>query len=179
MTTLFRILSVTALLGALCACESTKEQFDFSKKAPDEFAVVRRAPLAMPPSVTLPKPQPGAPRPQEPSPTDMARASVLGEDPTAATAASDNTISQGENVLLQKTGAAKASPAIRAQVDRETDAIVKEETPGIDTLRKWVGQDVEEPATVVDPVAEAERIKRNKAAGRPVTYGKSPERETD
>ena len=55
------LLTLSAL--TLSACESTKEQFDFSKKAPDEFAVVKRAPLAMPPSYELTAPKPGAPRP--------------------------------------------------------------------------------------------------------------------
>lgn len=171
-----------ALLGAsalsMTACEKTKEQFDFSKKAPDEFAVVRRAPLEMPPDFnSIPAPRPGAQRPQETATDSMAREAILGPDAVKATAR-QNGVSEGEAVLLQRTGAANASPAIRAKVDQETAEIIKDETPGIDTLKKWVGQDPAEPAPeLVDPVAEANRIKANKAAGKPVTEGATPKLE--
>lgn len=159
---------------SMAACAKTKEQFDFSKKAPDEFAVVRRAPLEMPPDYTIQAPKPGAPRPQELSATEMARNAVLGEDAQKAIA-NEQGVSQGEAVLLQKSGATAASPAIRAQVDAETAEIIKDETPGIDTLKKMVGQNPAEPTTeLVDPTAEANRIKQNKDAGKPISTGKTP-----
>lgn len=158
----------------MAACESTKKQFDFTKKAPDEFAVVKRAPLEMPPDYTIQAPKPGAPRPQELSATEMARNAVLGED-AQKRIATENGVSQGEAVLLKKTGATAASPAIRAQVDQETAEIIKDETPGIDTLKKMVGQNPAEPAPeLVDPVAETNRIRQNKAAGKPLSTGKTP-----
>ena len=50
-------------LSALSACGSTSV---FDRERPDEFAVGRAAPLAVPADLsTLPTPQPGAPRPQE------------------------------------------------------------------------------------------------------------------
>jgi hypothetical protein len=169
---LFSIASCAVL--SMAACESTKKQFDFTKKAPDEFAVVKRAPLEMPPDYTIQAPKPGAPRPQELSATEMARNAVLGED-AQKRIAKENGVSQGEAVLLQKTGATGASPAIRAQVDQETAEIIKDETPGIDTLKKIVGQNPAEPAPeLVDPVAETNRIKQNKAAGKPLSTGKTP-----
>lgn len=150
---------------SLCACESTKKQFDFSKKAPDEFAVVRRAPLEMPPDFnTLPAPKPGAPRPQEESPVNQAKTAILGEDATNRVA-TENGVSQGEAVLLQRTGAANASPAIRRAVDVETDKIAKEEEPGIDKLKGLVGMDTDRDASakVVDPVAEINRLRQTGA----------------
>lgn len=161
---------VSAALS-ITACQKTKEQFDFSKKAPDEFAVVKRAPLEMPPSFEVVPPRPGAQRPQEQSMDQVARDAVLGED-ARKSLAKQTGVTEGEAVLLQKTGAANASPAIRAQVDKETAEIIKDETPGIDSLKKMVGANPSEPdIEVVDPVAEANRIKQNKAQGKPVTQG--------
>lgn len=161
---------VTAAL-TISACQKTKEQFDFSKKAPDEFAVVKRAPLEMPPSFEVVPPRPGAQRPQEQSMDQVARDAILGED-ARKSLAKQTGVTEGEAVLLQKTGAANASPAIRAQVDKETAEIIEDETPGIDTLKKMVGQNPSEPdIEVVDPVAEANRIKQNKAQGKPATAG--------
>ena len=99
-------LALSSLL-ALGACDKTREQFDFSKQAPDEFAIIKRAPLEMPTEYTsLPKPQPGAPRPQEQSPTSQARATLLGDRalPPVATGAS-----QGEAALLQQASAESAA----------------------------------------------------------------------
>jgi hypothetical protein len=158
----------------LPACEATREQFDFSKKAPDEFAVVRRAPLEMPPSFNqMPPPKPGAPRPQELSATDLAKSAVIGTE-AMKQAARQNGVTEGEAILLQKTGALNASPAIRATVDKETAEQSEEGMAGIDKLKKLVGQDVEGPAKTVDPVAEIERLKKNKAAGQPVTADETP-----
>lgn len=175
-------ISGTAIIAAtlaLCACSQVGEQFDFSKKAPDEFAVVKRAPLEMPTDLSrLPPPRPGAPRPQEPSTTDLARSAVVGTDAQRDIAAQNN-VSQGEAVLLQKTGAAGMTPAIRDAVDKETSEIADKEMPGIDHLRRMVGQNVEGPAKVVDPVAEANRIKQNKAQGKPITTGETPVKDED
>jgi hypothetical protein len=164
---------------ALSACEKTREQFDFTKKPPDEFAVVKRAPLEMPPDFSIRTPQPGAPRPQEKSTTDLARQAILGGEATNQIARTQG-VSQGEAMLLQKSGAANASPSIRSTVDRETAEIIEEETPGIATLQKMVGQDPAEPATeLVDPVREVERIKQNKAQGKLVTMGRTPQKDDE
>jgi hypothetical protein len=58
------ILSATALaaLATLSGCGSTGV---FDRQRPDEFAVTRAAPLAIPAEFTLPTPQKDAPRPQE------------------------------------------------------------------------------------------------------------------
>lgn len=159
---------------ALTACEKTREQFDFRKRAPDEFAIQTRAPLEIPQDFSqLPTPKPDAPRPQEVSATNKARAAVLGEDVIAKTAR-DNTVSQGEAVLLQRTGAANVNPNIRNVVDKETAEIGESELPGIDKLKRMVGKKVEAPAKVVDPVAETQRLKALKAEGKPVTTGETP-----
>lgn len=169
------LMAGTAL--SLAACEKTRQQFDFSKKAPDEFAVTTRAPLEMPPDFNLRQPpQPGAARPQELSTDKMAREAVLGPDAVKDIARS-NSVSQGEAVLLQRTGATQANASIRGLVDKETAEIAKDEMPGIDHLKKMIGQDVDAPSKVVDPVAEVNRIKANKAQGKPVTEGETPVKE--
>jgi hypothetical protein len=161
---------VTAALG-MAACEGTKEQFDISKKAPDEFAITKRAPLEMPPDYTLRPPRPGAPRPQEPSADAQAKAALLGD---AAAGAPVEGLTAGESILLKKSGASQARSNIRDQIDKETAEQGEEAMPGIDKLKKMIGKDVEAPAVVVDPKAETERIKQNKSQGKPVTAGKTP-----
>lgn len=167
---------MTGAALSLMACEKTRQQFDFSKKAPDEFSVMTRAPLEMPPDYALRAPTPGAPRPQELSTDQLARQTVLGKD-AVRKIAKDNSVSQGEAVLLQRTGASNANATIRNVVDQETAKINKDEMPGIDHLKKMIGQNVEPPAKVVDPVAETNRLKANKAQGKSVTEGATPTQE--
>mgnify|MGYP001812736428 CR=1 FL=1 len=156
----------------LSACSKTREQFDFSKKAPDEFAVVTRAPLEMPPNYSLRPPRPGAQRPQEETAIEEAQQAVFGTGTAQETAPRE--ITTGEAVLLQKTGVTNIPNDIRNTVDRETLEIVKEDTPTIDRLLGKVGKKVDAPATVVDPVKESERIKQNKETGKSVTDGATP-----
>ena len=170
---------VIAVSLSLAACEKTREQFDFSKKAPDEFAVVKRAPLEMPPNFEVKAPRPGAPRPQEQATDQLAREAILGPD-AQKVLAKEAGVTQGEAVLLQKSGAANASPAIRSKVDAETAELIKEETPGINKLKEMVGQKPQEPSfEEVDPIAETNRIRANKAAGKPITTGKTPIKDED
>lgn len=171
----------TCLLGvlALTACEGTKKQFDFTKKSPDEFAVVKRAPLEMPPNlnelpsqVTLPAPKPGAARPQEPSAQAQAKASLIGADPRVIQHQSA-TQSASENALLQKAGAVNADPNIRTTIEKETAELAAEQTPAVDRILKITGKKIDAPAVEVDPTAETNRIKANKAAGKPITEGET------
>lgn len=85
----------------LAGCENAKEELGLTRKAPDEFAVIQRAPLEMPPDYTLRPPQPGAARPQEEGAQDQAKQAVFGGKDTAE---KDSKPAGSEEFLLQKTG---------------------------------------------------------------------------
>ena len=163
---------LSALL-ALPACDSVKETVGLTRSAPDEFKVVKRAPLEMPPDFSLRPPRPGAARPQEEAMDSLAREAAFG-----SAAAGSSAPTNAEAVLLQQTGGAAADPAIRAVVDRETATMEPREKPVAERLLGWSTGGSEEPATsVVDAPAEAERLKQNEAEGRPVTEGETPSKE--
>lgn len=69
-----------------CAQGSVQEVLGMDKRAPDEFAVVRRAPLIVPPDFELRPPEPGAPRPNIGRTSDQARVALTGNqaEPSAA-----------------------------------------------------------------------------------------------
>ncbi len=166
---LFIILGSVMVL--LTSCEKTREQFDFSKKAPDEFAIITRAPLEMPPNYELRAPTPGADRPQESAPEEQAKQALFGQ--TANESKIDGT-TKGESILLQKTGAQQVDPNIRDVVDAETEEVIKENTSTFDRIMGKAGKKIDTPATVVDPIKEHERLIGNKKAGKPVTDGETP-----
>jgi len=68
-------LTAVAAVG-LAGCTSTKKALGMSKVVPDEFRVVSKAPLAVPPDYALRPPAPGEPRPQELQPESAARAAL-------------------------------------------------------------------------------------------------------
>jgi hypothetical protein len=74
------LLALLPALALLAGCgEEMRKSFGLGKNAPDEFAVVRRAPLSLPPDFALRPPQPGAVRPQEGLVSDQARSTVLSQ----------------------------------------------------------------------------------------------------
>ncbi|MGH7124261.1 MAG: DUF3035 domain-containing protein, partial [Stellaceae bacterium] len=91
------------------------------KSIPDEFAVVSRAPLAIPPDYSLRPPQPGAAPSQEVAAQDRAKEAIFRAGPQQASlppAATQR--SPGEGALLEAAGAPKADPSIRQHVADDT-----------------------------------------------------------
>lgn len=161
---------------ALGACSGAKEQLGLERSAPDEFAVVKRAPLEMPPSYYLRPPAPGAPRPQEQTTDVQARQTVFGEaqqeQPAEQQAAADGTTSS-ESLLLQQAGTGIADPSIRSKVDEETAEMKDYNRPVAEKLL-GIGDDGQPYATVVDSKKESERLRKNMEEGKPVTEGETP-----
>lgn len=163
------ILSLFCVLG-LAACGSAKEQLGLNKQVPDEFKVVKRAPLDLPPDYSLRPPRPGAPRPQEAATSDAAAQAVFGE--ATSTAASAPT--SGESALLGRAGSAEADPNIRQRVDNETQGLFDRNKPVAEKLFGIGGDKNESSASVVDAKAEKERLEGNAATGKAVTEGETP-----
>lgn len=153
----------------LTACGEIREDLGLGRNAPDEFAVVDRAPLAMPPDYGLRPPRPGAPRPQDVDVNRQASAIILGSGGSASASAP----SKGERALLEASGAMEADPKIRETVERETAQKVVASDHLVQKLMDWSGED-EKPATTVDAAAEAERLKKAKEENLPINSGATP-----
>ena len=165
-------LGALALGAALSACEGgIGDALGLGKKAPDEFAVVRSAPLTLPPDFTLRPPRPGEARPNEESPRDQARNALLSEA-GAGDVPATGSASQGEAAFIEQAGAGDVDPNIRHVVDREFSGYASEDESFVDSLIFWQGDDP--PGEVVDAAAEAERLRENIEAGRPITGDETP-----
>ncbi len=176
-------LALALALPALAGCSSTKEMLGLTKRSPDEFQVVSRAPLSMPPDYSLRPPTPGAPRPQEGTTTQQAQNIVTGYQQSGATMAPDqipsigegestSTESAGESAFLQSASLTGIDPNIRKLVDSETSADQDASQSFLDDLIFWRAP--EPYGTVVDPVAEQKRLQENQALGQPTDTGETP-----
>ena len=157
---------------ALSGCSDTKRALGYEKAPPDEFQVVQRAPLAMPPEFSLRPPAPGTVRPQEGSTRDQAKASLTGARPTAAISAVGR--DSGDMALLKRTGADQAQPGIRELVNKETQALADAGRSFTDKLVFWRKTPGAGSGEQLDAEKEAQRLRENQALGRSVTEGETP-----
>lgn len=154
------VIVLTALVAStgLAGCQSASKALGMAKITPDEFKVVTKAPLVVPPDYALRPPAPGEPRPSELEPDSATRASALARAQAAER-------SEGEKVLVAKAGANNADPLVRYVVDDEFGDVAHKEKSFADTVMFWK-KDKAPTATVdpsvtpvVDAAAEEERIK--------------------
>jgi hypothetical protein len=169
----YRVVAAVALVGALGlgGCQSASKAMGMSRVTPDEFRVVTKAPLVVPPDFSLRPPAPGEPRAAELQPESAARASY------AAAALAANR-SAGEQLLAAKAGAAAADPLIRFVVDDEFGDIAHKEKSFADRVMFWrkgaAQQPQLDPSTTgeaIDPAAEEARI-RSLTGGKAVVISR-------
>jgi hypothetical protein len=177
-------LALALLAPAVVGCTNTKEMLGLTKRSPDEFQVVSRAPLSMPPDFSLRPPTPGAPRPQEGTTTEQAESIVTGYQSRSATTLQPDQIpsigegeqtsteSAGESAFLQSASLTGIDPNIRKLVNEETTADQDASQSFLDDLIFWRAP--EPYGTVVDPVAEQKRLQENQALNQPNETGETP-----
>jgi hypothetical protein len=159
------IVAPTLVAGALIAatglagCQSTSKALGMSKVTPDEFRVVTKAPLVVPPDYALRPPAPGEPRPQELQPESAARTALLGERESEVR-------SDGEKLLVAKAGAEKADPLIRYVVDDEFGDIAHKDKTFSDRVMFWrAGKPAAQQDTPAPVDAAAEQVRISKLTG--------------
>jgi hypothetical protein len=155
-------------VAALPACDTIGNPLEVigqKPPAPDEFQVLAREELRMPPSMReLPEPRPGTPSPREPDARAEAQAALGIAQATGAARAARP--SPGEAELLAAAEAGEAEPDIRDTLAAESGAPgdgpyeppMIWEVFGLDGGEGPYG-DVD-PESVLDPVAESQRLQR-------------------
>lgn len=162
----YRLLILLAMPLILNGCSGTKETLGLTKKSPDEFAVIKRAPLSMPPDYRLRPPTPGATRPQEQTTDEMARVAVFGQQNNDS-----YTPTSADEEFLKRAGTYIADPDIRSKIDAEKEQFEQDNRP---IGQKIFGIGSSESDTVVDAKGETIRILENKEKGAPITLGETP-----
>ena len=179
----FSKITLFVMAGAvmLSGCDRAREVMGLNRNKPDEFTVMDRAPLTLPPDYgELPTPDPGANRPQEVTPRERARQAIMTrniksgqnkgnqtargkesstEAPVATFDTSEKTV--GEIAVLEKAGARSRDPNIRKKIDHEAKVGHKDESFIRDLLS------IENKATddVIDAEEEHERLTGKRMPG--------------
>lgn len=150
----------------LVGCDSIREAAGITKEPPDEFAVVTKAPLVIPPDFNLRPPKPGAAPTNQVSPTASAEEALYGDDADAAAASITGTYSDEEKILLAKSGAAAADHGIRQQITADA----KNMEASDESFTDMVLFNTPEPdnGKALDADSEAQRIGDAKAQDNPI-----------
>jgi hypothetical protein len=157
---------------ALAGCEKTRNILGMTRNVPDEFAVVARAPLSMPPDYRLRPPAPGKERPQEFVPREAARNILLQNAGAKPFPLPKGKFTAGEAAILTRAGALNANSLIRQTVNRESTFFARTEKTFLDKIVFW--QDQPPPGTVIDPELESRRLREVQALGQAPNVGKVP-----
>ncbi len=155
------------LLVSLGGCDSLRRGLGMEKVIPDEFAVVSRAPLAIPPDFALRPPKAGAPRTQDLATSEQAKQSVFraSDQQVALTANADR--SAGEGIILRQAGAVNVESSIRQVVNQENAGSIEAGNSSgfMDKLLFWKEQDKTAPTNkIINAQEEVQRL-RNQADG--------------
>ncbi len=159
------------LAATVSGCSNVKQQLGVGRNSPDEFSVVKRAPLTLPPEYTLRPPAEGD-LPAASEVSAQAKATMMGA-PTSSPKPIDN----AEEQLLSKMGATSPDPGIRSQINRENGYIALENETLAEKLIFWKEPNVSDekiPSSIVNASEETDRIKKNQSEGKPVTEGNVP-----
>lgn len=180
-----------------CSGSSVSETLGLNRESPDEFVVVSRPPLSVPPDFNLLPPEEGKAGPAA-SATQQARASLLGSvaqqdesAPPSDALTSDFTLesdattlkkaagvtavssaslgSAADAMFLEHTGANKADDNIRAKLGADKYAKNPRKKAAKSLYEQIIADEKAEP--VIDAKKEAARIRNNKETGKAPNAG--------
>jgi hypothetical protein len=145
-------LAAAALL-LVTGCDTTvQETLGIGKRQPDEFQIVRRQPLIIPPDASLRPPRPGERGPAEVSSSAQARALLTGET------SPDDTSSTGERALLAQA-TTPADPDIRRKLLEENTELATIDDSRFLMILNWQRRRMTPQGEPIDAAAEAARLR--------------------
>ncbi|MEO1042279.1 MAG: DUF3035 domain-containing protein [Pseudomonadota bacterium] len=100
------------------------------KRTPDEFAIITKPPLTVPPDYALRPPKPGELRPATLSSSQRTEQLLLGDRSSAPP-------SDGELQFIQNVGALAVDPSIRDTLNAENGSIASKETSLANRILFW------------------------------------------
>lgn len=161
-----KLLILASLIAAINigGCQSISKAIGVEKTVPDEFRVVTKAPLVVPPEFNLRPPRPGEARPLELRADLQARNAVFG-------VLTGVQASAGERELIAQMGATNADNRIRAVIDEETGAITHKSESFADRIMGRAPPKADE-SVPLDSEKEAERIRNEQRIINGATGGK-------
>lgn len=144
------ILSLTVLTAALAVTTACSSGGNGRRAGtPDEFRVVKKAPLTVPPEYSLRPPQAGTAVPAEVDSARTERAFSFGEQIGLDA-------SESERILVARAGAIAVNPIVREQVDYEEAGLLRKSRSVSDSVTTWTGSEDERALAASDNATSGE-----------------------
>ena len=167
--------AASALMLVLSGCEQIRN-FVVDKEPPDEFAVVTKAPLIIPPDYNLKPPKPGLAPLNQASPTQSAEAALYSDDPKAVASTISGSYSEAEKMLLAQSHAASADDSIRQQIAADNAKMQSANDSFTDQLLFGGGTDNSDaPLNADAEKARLDALKAQAATSQPATPPAQPQ----
>lgn len=147
--------SVLALGLSACASSNNGERTG----VPDEFRVVKKAPLTVPPEYSLRPPELGTVRPVEVSQSNQDRIVAFGTD--IGVDASDI-----ERMLIARAGAIAVSPIIRQTIDYDEAGLLRKGSTISDAVTGYTGSEEELATAAEDNATGGDAVTIERGVGR-------------
>jgi len=143
----------------LSACGTTSKALGLTKNAPNEFNILTKAPLVVPPEYNLRPPQVGTSSAENNYSQKSAREALIGDVDAAEP-------TRGEVVLMSKAGVGRANQEIRLEIDG-VNSVERKSKSFSDQVLFWRNGKVIMPdGSPMDPEIEARRMESmNSATG--------------
>ena len=144
-------------LMAMTACSSSGSS---RGNVPDEFNVVKKAPLTVPPEYSLRPPEIGDVRPIEVDPTrQSAQVFAFGTD-------IGQNASRVEQVLVARAGAVAVSPIIRDVIDYDESGLLRKGRTITNAVTSYQGNEEELAAAAADNATGGGEVSIQRGSGR-------------
>ncbi len=171
----YKFITISMLAGlAVCTgCSNPKKTLGLNRTAPDEFTVVARAPLTLPPDYNLTPPSEAMVAAQRKTTTEKAKDTLFATSLTSDKAPVD-VKDKGANIILSKAGASAADAGIRDTITKEGALLIEQDKDFTDKLVFWREAGDDPTAVAVDAEKETKRLQSNQALGKPVIEGETP-----
>jgi len=152
------VIAITALSGfAVSGCTSTSKALGLKKEAPNEFNILTKAPLVVPPEYNLRPPATGESSAENNYSQKSAREALIGDIDEAEP-------TRGEIVLMSKAGVGRADQEIRLVIDGQ-NSVERKSDAFSDRVMFWKdGKIVTPDGSPINAEDEARRIKASEAA---------------
>ncbi|HWA03235.1 MAG TPA: DUF3035 domain-containing protein [Rhizomicrobium sp.] len=161
---LLRLGILAAGVLTLMGCQTIRDATGLSKSGPDEFAVVTKAPLIVPPEFNLRPPKDGAPPTNQVEPTQAAQSALFDAQDSSGAAAVGGDYSEAEKLLLASAGATNPDPSIRQQIASDGRSMEAANDSFTKDVLFW--QEPQDQGVNVDADSEARRLDAQKNGGQ-------------
>ncbi len=136
---------------ALSGCGTASKALGLTKSAPNEFNILTKAPLVVPPEYNLRPPQVGTSSTENNYSQESAREALIGDIDSAEP-------TRGEVILMTKAGVGRANQEIRIEIDG-VNSVERKSSTFTDRVLFWQdGQVLNPDGSPLDPEIEAKRL---------------------